>query len=541
MGCYVIGIDFGTLSARAVLVDTKNGAELACEEFQYPHAVIDQMLPDGTPVPRNAAFQHPKDYTDALTAVISGVLKSAAVPVGDVVGLGIDFTACTVLPLDAQGQPLCYYEKYRSEPHAYVKLWKHHSAQPEADKITDLARQRGERWLDMYGGNVSSEWLFPKLLETARKAPAVFSDTAYFMEAADWLVWMLTGDRTRSSCMAGFKGLWNKVDGDVSREFLEELQPGFGAVLDGKVSGEVRPTGSLAGRINEAGSKLTGLLPGTAVAVPIIDAHAALPAAGITEDGVLMLILGTSSCQIVMDKNDHNVPGIFGRVQDGIVPGYVAYESGQAAVGDAFDWYIKNCVPYTYMEEARAHNQDIFSYMTDKAGKLTVGETGLVALDWWNGNRCPYADSELTGAIFGFTLRTKPEEIYRAMLESTAFGTKMIVDNFEQHGLQIREVYATGGISQKNSLMMQIYSDVLGKPVLVPKLRQAGAMGSAVLAAYAAGEYETVSDAAEKMVQLTHTRYTPDLSNTQKYKEIYNRYAELSNMFATEKKHLVKD
>lgn len=541
MGRYVIGIDFGTLSARAVLVDTQNGAELACEEYEYPHAVMDQSLPDGTPVPRNGAFQHPKDYTDALSTVIPGVLKSAAIPAKEVIGLGIDFTACTVLPLDAKGQPLCYYDKYRSEPHAYVKLWKHHSAQSEADEITDLAKRRGERWLDMYGGNVSSEWMFPKLLETARKAPDVFNDTVYFMEAADWLVWLLTGNRTRSSCMAGFKGLWNRVDGDVSREFLELLKPGFGSVLDSMVSGEVCSTGSLAGRLNDAGSKLTGLLPGTAVAVPIIDAHAALPAAGVTEGGVLMLILGTSSCQIVMDKKDHNVPGIFGRVQDGIVPGYVAYESGQAAVGDAFDWYIKNCVPYTYMEDAKACKQDVFTYLSQKAEKISVEEMGLVALDWWNGNRCPYGDSELTGAMFGFTLRTKPEEMYRAMLESTAFGTKMIVDNYEQHGLKIREVYATGGISQKNSLMMQIYADVLGKPVRVPKLRQAGAMGSAVLAAYAAGEYETVSAAADKMVQLEDTLYSPKLSNTEKYKKPYNRYVELSSMFAREKKHLVKD
>lgn len=538
---YSIGIDFGTLSARAILVDTANGQEIASAECLYPHAVLDHTLPDGTVLDTNSAYQHPADYLEALKNTVKGVIKKANVAPSSIVGLGLDFTACTMLPVDKNGTPLCYKSEFSGNPHAYAKLWKHHSAQPEADEINRLANLHGQSWLSIYGGKISSEWLFPKMLETLHKAPQVFHSAAYFVEAGDWIVWMLTGNFVRSSCMSGFKGMWNKNSGYPDKTFLKNLAPEFENITETKLSGNILPTGSKAGVLNENGCELTGLLPGTAVAVPIIDAHASLPAAGISQGGKLMLILGTSSCQIVLDKEDHIVNGISGRVADGVLPGFVAYESGQAAVGDSFDWFIKNCVPATYVQQAEKENKNIFAYITELAEKLPIGKNGLVALDWWNGNRVPYADGELTGVMVGLTLATRPEEMYRAILESTAFGTKAICDLYENSGIQIDEVYASGGISQKNPFMMQMYADVLGKPIHVPKMKQAGAMGSAIFAAYAGGVYSDISTAINKMVNLKKTVYIPNNENTKQYMPLYEKYLSLSRYFALENPGLMKN
>jgi len=537
---YVIGIDYGTLSARAIIADAETGKELAEAVLAYPHAVMDETLPDGTALEKNSAFQHPQDYIDALSFTVSEVIKKSGVNPDDIAGVGIDFTSCTMLPIDEDGTPLCFYDEFKSEPHAYVKLWKHHSAQAEADEITRLAVENGEKWLDIYGGKVSSEWLFPKIYETLNKAPKVYDRAHRFIEAGDWLTMVLTGSDVLSSCMAGYKGMWNKAGGYPSEEFLEKISPKLKNIVGTKIGTNVKPTGTKAGEVNEAGARLTGLKEGTAVAVPIIDAHAALPAAGIADGGKLMLIIGTSTCHILMDKNERNVKGICGMVKDGIIPGYYAYESGQAAVGDIFEWYVKNNAPYKYVTDAESKGKDIYTYLTEKAEKSGVGESGLIALDWWNGNRTPFADYDLKGAIFGYTMTTKPEDIFRALLESTAFGTRAIVELYEENGIEIDELYATGGISQKNKFMMQMYADVLNKPVIVPSLKQAGAMGSAVFASFAGGVYDDVKDAVEAMVHLEKTIYMPNDENHKKYTEVYKKYKELVNLFGVEKSYLIK-
>lgn len=537
---YAIGIDYGTLSARALLIDLATGQEAACSEFVYPHAVMDRSLPDGTPLGTNFALQHPQDYLDALSHTVKELLATDGVDASAIVGIGIDFTSCTMLPLTEDGTPLCFLKEFQSEPCAYVKLWKHHGAGAEADLITNLAAESGEAWLDSYGGKVSSEWMLPKMLETYNKAPAVYHKAARFMEAADWLVLMLTGKVTYSSCMAGYKGTWNAKTGFPSKEFLAEVCPDFENIVGTKLSQNVLPTGTKAGEINESGAALTGLAPGTAVTVPIIDAHAALPAAGIVEEGKLLLIIGTSGVHIVMSREEKNVPGICGMVPGGIIPGYVAYEAGQACVGDTFDWFVKNCVPAAYHQQAQNAGISIFSLLTQKAEKLAVGESGLLALDWWNGNRTPYADYELTGAILGLTLQTRPEEIYRALIEATAFGTKVITDLYQEHGVPIDEIYAAGGISQKNALLMQIYADVLGLPIRVPKNAQSGAFGSAILASVAGGHFASTKEAADALVHLDVITYEPDPENHRKYDLLYREYVKLSEYFAKENDVLKK-
>ena len=532
MAKYSIGVDYGTLSARALLVDLTDGREVCESVYEYPHAILTNDYFDGIPLINTDAFQHPQDYLDALVSTIKDVLETSGVSPSDIVGIGFDFTSCTVLPVDEKGTPLCFYDKYKQNPQAYVKLWKHHSAQAEADEITALAEKENAPWLSSYGGKVSSEWLFPKLFEVYHKAPDVYEDTFRYIEAGDWLVWMLTGIETHSSCMAGYKALWNKKSGYPENEFWAKYDEKFSDIIGTKVSCNVLPTGTKSGIINAHGNLLTGLDIGTAVAVPIIDAHAALPAAGVVDGGKLMLIIGTSSCHIVMSKEDRVVNGICGSVEDGIIPGLVAYEAGQSAVGDIFDWYINNCVPEKYMQEARDKGKSIFSLMDEKASDIGIGESGIIALDWWNGNRTPYADYSLKGVILGMNLHTKPEEIYRGILESTAFGTKAIVDLYEENGVEINEVYAAGGISQKNSFMMKMYADVLGKEIQIAASTQAGAKGSAIFASVAGGYFATAKDAAEVIADKCEKVYYPTPENTEKYEVIYKKYRKLSEYFA---------
>ena len=529
---YVIGVDFGTLSARALLVDASDGREVAVAVCAYPHAVMTDADFEGVVLERTDALQHPQDYLDALSQVTCAVIRDGGVSPADVVGVGIDFTACTVMPVTADGTPLCFLDEFKNEPHAYVKLWKHHSAQAEADRITALAAAQRAPWLQRYGGKISSEWLFPKLWEVLNKAPQVYHAAARFVEAADWLAWQLTGVETHSSCMAGYKGLWNKRDGYPANDFWRALDVRLDGVVGTKVSEAVVPTGSKVGEVTAAGSAISGLAVGTAIAAPIIDAHAALPAAGIVDGGKLMLIIGTSGCHIVMAKEDVPVAGLCGSVQDGVVPGFAAYEAGQACVGDSFDWFVKRCVPADYAAEAEQNGQSLFDLLTEKAAALSVGESGLLALDWFNGNRTPYVDADLSGVLVGLTTHTRPEEIYRAVLESTAYGTKAIVDLYEAHGVAVDEVYAAGGIAQKNPLLMQIYADVLNKPIRIAASAQAGAKGSAVFAAVAGGCFDTLADAAKVIADGWTEEYVPCAADAQSYATLYREYCTLAEYFA---------
>lgn len=532
MGNYVIGIDFGTLSARALLVRISDGFVAAESEFCYPHGVMGNEDFQGITLKKTDAFQHPQDYLDALSNTIREVLQKAGVENTEVAGIGMDFTACTVLPVSEDGTPLCMLPQYRNEPQAYAKLWKHQSAQAEADEINALAQKRGEPWLQIYGGKISPEWYFPKLYELLHKAPEVFDACHQYLEAADWLTYMLTGDDVRSSCMAGYKAIWSEEEGYPGNDFWETLDPRLSCIIGTKVGTNVKTVGTKAGVLNEQGSKLTGLPQGVSVAVPIIDAHAGLPAAGVAESGKLVLIIGTSSCQLILNDQYKPVPGISGSVKNGVLPGFTGLEAGQAAVGDTFAWFMENAVPESYVREAKAQGKNIYAYLTEKAAALRPGQSGLLALDWFNGNRAPYGDGDLTGLIVGLNLRTKPEEIFRALIESTAFGTKAIVDIYEGNGVQVREVYATGGIPLKNPFMMQLYADVLDKEVRVVASTQGGAKGSAILAGAACGAFPDIQSATAVIADKWEKAYYPQKENTEIYRKLYARYRQVSAYFA---------
>ncbi len=531
---YVIGIDYGTLSGRCVLLDTRTGEEIAESVLAYAHGVMDKNLPSGRVLPERFALQHPADYLEVLRVTVPAVLGQAGVKAEEVAGVGIDFTACTLLPLDREGTPLCFDEGFADAPHAYAKLWKHHAAQEQADRVNCLAIERGETWLKNCGGKVSSEWAIPKMLEILEKAPEVWESTARFCEAGDWIVRMLTGRETHSAVFAGYKMNWSAEDGYPSNAFFARLHPKMKDLIGTRVSDAVDIPDAIGGYINDAGARLCGLTVGTPVALAMIDGHAALPALGVAGEDTMLAVLGTSGCYFVNSKRKTDVSGICGSVKDGVIPGLYTYEAGQAGMGDIYDWFVRENIPAAYTEEARARRMNIHALLREKAERLRVGESGLLALDWHNGNRSPFNDTALSGMVLGMTLGTKPEEIYRALIEATAFGTRVIIDIFRQSGISVRRMIAAGGIAKKDPMLMQIFADVLGLEIRVADSAQAGARGSAILASVAGGLYPDLPQAVEALAVPASQVYRPNPAHQAPYDRLYTEYCRLSRYFGVE-------
>lgn len=543
---YTIGIDFGTLSGRAVLVDVATGEEAATAVYEYANGVIDQQLPGGGPaLPPDFALQDPADYLRVLETTIPEVLRSAGVDRDDVIGIGIDFTSCTMLPTFADGTPLCFDQRFRHEPHAWVKLWKHHAAQPEANRLNEIARQRGEAFLSRYGGKISSEWFFPKVWQILNEAPHVYEAADRLIEAADWIVWQLTGVEKRNMCTAGYKAIWDKRTGFVSNDFLGALDPRLRDVIDTKMTRALHPAGTRAGYVKPALAEKLGLSSRTAVAVGNVDAHVAVPACTVVEPHRMVMVMGTSICHMVMAESYKYVDGICGVVEDGILPGLYGYEAGQSAVGDIFNWYVEHAVPARVHEEARQRGLNVHQLLEERAARLLPGEAGLLALDWWNGNRSILVDGDLAGVMLGYSLATKPEEVYRALLEATAFGTATIIRAFETAGVPIDELVACGGLPQRNRLLMQIYADVTGKSIRVAASSQTSALGAAMFAAVAAGAaaggYDTIQDAVRCMARLKDEVYRPDAGRNRTYGRLLAEYTRLHDYFGRGANDVLKE
>ena len=531
---YSIGIDYGTLSGRAVLADVADGEILATDVLAYPHAVMSDRLPSGAALPAGWALQHPQDYLDVLTTTVPAVVAAAGVQPEQVVGLAIDFTGCTMLPITANGTPLCLLDEFASEPHAYVKLWKHHAAQPYATRITEVANARGERWLSRYGGRISSEWMFPKIWETLDRAGRVYEHADEFIEAGDWVVSRLTGARVRSSALAGYKAMWDPVEGFPDDDYWRALDERLAGVT-AKLPGPYVAAGARAGVLVPEMARLLGLAPGTPVAVANSDAYVCAPAVGTVDSGSLLSIVGTSACTLVLGDAEHQVPGVSGVVKDGILAGHYGYEAGQAAVGDIFAWLMRECVPSRYFADAEAADRDIYEQLEWLAAAQEPGETGLLALDWWNGNRSVLVDGDLSGMLLGMTLRTTAVDIYRCLLESTAFGMRMVVDTLTAHGVPVEDVTISGGISRKSPLLMQIYADVLGRPVRASQSPFGPALGSAIFGAVAAGAgdhgYATVEQAAVAMRCRDDLWYQPDPHRHETYAALFREFQRLHDYF----------
>lgn len=527
---FSIGIDFGTESARALLVRVSDGAEMATAVHAYGDGVIDERLPGGQELPADWALQNPDDYVEAVRRTVPAVLQEAGVAPDEVVGLAIDFTSCTMLPTLADGTPLCRLPDLRNVPHAWVKLWKHHAAQPQADRINAVARSRGESWLPRYGGKISSEWFFSKALQILEEAPEVYRRAARLIEAADWIVWQLTGVETRNACTAGYKAIYQ--DGSFpSNDYFAALHPDFADVVDSKMSRELAQLGTRAGGLTEEAAAWTGLRPGTPVAVANVDAHVTLPATGHVEPGTMVLIMGTSTCHVLVGEQRREAEGMCGVVADGIVPGYQGYEAGQSGVGDIFAWYLENGVPPAYHQRAEREGITLHALLEREAARQRPGEHGLLALDWLNGNRSILVDAELSGLVVGMTLATRAPDIYRALLESTAYGTRLIVETLERSGVPVTRLVAAGGLPGKNPLMMQIYADVLGREMHVIGSEQGPALGSAMHAAVAAGVYRDIRQAARHMGSLSPVSYRPVAEHTAVYDRLYADYLFLHDTF----------
>lgn len=536
MAKYAIGVDYGTESGRAVLVNVQTGEGVATAVHPYADGVIDEQLPGSSrPLPHDFALQNPQDYIEVLKVTVPQVLRESGVSADDVIGIGTDFTACTMLPVKADGTPLCFLPEWRHNPYAWVKLWKHHAAQPQANQLNETARQMGEEWLKWYGGKISSEWLIPKIWETAEKAPEVYAAADKFVEAADWIVWQMTGEEKRNACTAGYKAIWNKQKGYPQNEFFAALHPALADVVETKLSREIYPLGQKAGGLTTEMARLTGLNVGTAVPIGNVDAHVSAPASAVTQPGQMVMIMGTSTCHILIGDQERVVEGMCGVVEDGVVPGLFGYEAGQSCVGDHFAWFVDNGVPLAYYEEAQARGLTVHQLLEEKAAAQKPGAHGLVALDWWNGNRSILVDVDLTGLIIGMTLATKPEDIYRALIEATAYGTRVIIESFEKSGVPVTELVAAGGLPGRNKLLMQIYADVTGRTIQVTGTEQAGAFGSAMFAAVAAGAaaggYDSIVDAAANMARLQDVVYTPIPEHQAVYDRLFAEYQLLHDYF----------
>lgn len=520
----MIGLDFGTLSGRAVLVRIPDGKEMASAVMDYPHGVMTQGLPEGW------ALQHPADYLRVLENIIPKALSDSGIAARDVIGIGMDFTASTYLPVDENGTPLCLLPAFEKNPHAYVKLWKHHGPKSQADRMTDLALERGEHWLQYFGGRISSEFTYPKLLETLEEAPEVCRAADVFQESCDWLVRQMTGAKFINSSCAGFKLLCR--DGVYPPDdYYAALHPDLPALIRRCTRFPVIASGRKAGTLSPEMAAKLHLEAGICVSAPIIDSYATLPAAGIDRPGKMLLTLGTSAGHMLLSEREVPVPGICGVVKDGFLPGFYGYEAGQVAVGDLLGWCADNCMPAAYANEAAEKGIGPHQLLTEKASALAPGESGLMALDWFNGNRSVLTDATLSGMLLGLTLRTRPEEIYRALIEALAYGTRVIIENFEKGGVPVGQIITTGGIAHKNPLFMQIFADVLRRPLYRTLSKQCAAQGSAILAAHGCGAFTDLHDAVASMSSLDSTVYEPDPARADTYDRLYREYLTLHDYF----------
>ena len=529
---YSIGIDFGTLSARALIADVENGEILpAIYSFEYPHAVMTEL--GGKELPKNYVLQHPRDYIDALDCLIPRLIKDNGVAPEQIVGIGIDFTASTILPLDEGGVPLCFDEKFKSNPHAYAKLWKHMGADKYAPRIEAIAADFGDM-LKITGGILSGEFTYPKLYETFVEAPELYAAADKFIHAGDYLATLLTGRYVRSLAYATIKDHYDNASGAgfPPAEFFERIDEGFVGVLD-KLGRKIDRVGDTAGSITPEWAERLGLTTNTQIAVPIIDAHGAIGAAGI-EDGRVVAALGTSAVVTALSFEKHYVPGIHSHGYGATAPGLMTFEAGIRAMGDLYAWFVGNCVPAEYERRAKEAGLSIHAYLRSLAEKKQIGESGLIALDWWSGNRSVIPHDKLSGMIVGLTLSTRPEDIYRALIESSVFELRRVYENYADNGVKMNSFVATGGIANKDPMLMQILSDVLGMEVGCLGSSEATALGSAVWGAVAAGCYPTLEEASAKMKLPIAKTYYPDPARVAAYEKLYSRYVELYDYFARE-------
>ena len=532
---YALGLDYGTNSCRSVIVDLADGAELATCVFDYPSGEAGILLDPKDP---NVARQHPQDYVDALASVTEAIAcAKEADPDFDpqnIVGIGVDTTGSTPMPVDKDGTPLAMLPEFKDDLNAMTWLWKDHTGHAEAAQITELAERIRPQYLAKCGGTYSSEWFWSKVLHCLNVAPEVFDAAHSFVEHCDWIPALLAGNTTpgeivRGVCAAGHKAMYcDEWGGLPDKEFLGELNPKLAGLRD-RLFDKAVPADQLAGRLSNEWAGTLGLKPGITIAAGAFDAHMGGVGAGIGE-GTLVKILGTSTCDMMVmedTKDLADIPGVCGIVDGSILPGYYGIEAGQSAVGDIFLWFVNHLVP----DEYGSTQDEKFEKLGEAAASQKPGEHGLLALDWNNGNRTILVDVRLSGLLLGQTLHTEAHEVYRALIEATAFGALTIIKRIEEYGVRVTEIVNCGGLASKNSLLMQIYADVTGRPMKVSRSDQTCALGAAIFGAVAAGEFKTVADAQAAVCGVRDAVYEPIPENQAAYAELYELYRQLHDAF----------
>jgi L-ribulokinase len=532
-----IGLDYGTNSVRALLVDAASGEALGTSVYNYPHGDAGILLDADDP---NVARQHPQDYLDGLIAVTRGAMEQArqhGVGSDDIIGIGVDTTGSTPIPLDATGTPLALTDAFSGNLAAMAWLWKDHTAHAEAAEITTQAADMRPQYLAKCGGTYSSEWFWAKLLRCQRDAPDVFAAAATWVEHADWIPAVLTGTTDpnaikRCICAAGHKAMFHADwDGYPDESFLAVLDPALVALRRSLPDTAVNISDTVGTLTAEWADKL-GLKPGIPIAGGAFDAHLGAVGSGI-QPGTLVKIIGTSTCDMAvapLDADLPDIPGLCGIVQESILPGHFGLEAGQSAVGDIFNWFVNRLQPGG--AENGSHEA-----LTREAETLKPGQSGLLALDWHNGNRTVLVDQRLTGAMLGMSLHTSPAEMYRALVEATAFGARIIVERMQAYGVTIDRVVNCGGISAKNPMVMQIYADVLNRPLEISRSDQTCALGAAmagaVVAGADAGGHNDFAAAAGAMTGVLETAFHPIPENVAVYERLYGLYRRLHDIFGT--------
>ena len=497
---YIIGLDYGTDSARGVLIDAATGSQVESHVHRYAHGTMTRQLPDGTELPRGWALQNAADYIEAAEAILGKIGRGR-----DIESIGLGFTASSPLPVTSAGVPLSY--NHGSEPHAYVKLWKHGAAQSQADAIN----ARGGAFLDNFGGKLSSEWLLAKAAQISEEAPHIWTETGRFIESGDWMVWQLTGTEVRSLGFAAYKAQYSETSG-----YPDHLVPDLAARLTAPL-----PVGSPAGALCAEWRKKTGITGRAILAVAVIDSHVVLPAIGSVSDGCLTGALGTSAVYLYLSEAFKPLPaGIEGTAFDGTIRGMWCYEAGQASFGDVLTWFVRTFPRGTDINES-------FEVYNREAAKLAPGANHLVALDWWNGNRVPLADSGLSGAMIGMTMETTSVDIYRALLESICYGARLIVELFEAGEFAINRVVLTSGLADKNPLLLQIMADVLGRRIEVPVIANATSAGAAIHGAVAAGLVPDYAEGTQRFGARERAVHEPRLDHVPVYSALFQQYRSL--------------
>lgn len=533
---FTIGLDFGAKIATAALVDVSDGKQVAASSYTYSNGIIIDKLPDTEiELGEGWALQDPKDYINALKRTVPKLIQEGQVDPGQIIGIGTAFVGSTLIPTTADGTPLALIKEYAKEPHAWPKHSQHRASEEKAMLLTQLATDRFETFLDRYGGKINPEWFFPKVWEIYDDSSSIYNAADRLIEASDWIVWQLTGVESRNICAAGYKALWSKSEGFPLETFFGAMDPDLTNVIEEKMRREITPLGQQVGELTEEAAQWMNLIPGIPVAAGVLSSHAAVPGAAVAEPGKMAILLGSNFFHIILSNKEYRVPGMCGLVEDGVVPGLFAYEACQAGGTDHFSWFMDNAVPERYSKEARSKKISIFQLMEEKAASLKPAEAGLVALDWWEGNRSILVDKDLTGLILGYSLKTKPEEVYRAILEATAFGTRKIFETFIASGVPINEIIVAGGESITNKLLLNIMANVTRTEIKVAKSQDTSALGAAMYAAVAAGEsrggYSSIQDASNKMAHLSSKSFVPNNNDKKTYNRLYTEYTLLHDYF----------